>query len=433
MVRRPFAFACLVALCGLVGAASPAAAISVDCTSKPADPVGYEVRAVHADTVGLPGTAPAIAVLDSGVAQVPELGNRLRAGYNVASGSQNTNDIDGHGTAVASIAAAAAGGVRGISPSSQIIPIKIFDDRGNSTPEDFVAGIERAVAANASVINVSASVATTDVDAAAAREVKFAINAAVSLGIPVIAATGNEGAGSIGAPAAYPHVIAVGATDATGAPAQFSNTGSGLDLIAPGADIVTAAPSALCSTGYGKVTGTSFAAPAVAGAAALLLAKHPDLDAGQVTDMLRLRGVRSPAPAWSSDRGFGMLDVTAALDAPIPSADQPEVNDDVGWAKQQPPALSAPQRSKTLFARIAPHMDPSDVYRVRLKKNDRLRVRLQQPPATRLRLSFGAKSLAQKRGASFTQKIKKTGTYYVGVTIKQSDPAGTGYVLSLKR
>jgi hypothetical protein len=128
-----------------------------------------------------------------------------------------------------------------------------------------------------------------------------------------------------------------------------------------------------------------------------------------------------------------MLDVAAAVDAPIPSGDQPEVNDDIGWAKQQPPALSAPQRSKTLFARIAPHMDPSDVYRVRLRKNDRLKVRLQKPSGATLRLSFGSKSLARKSRTSFTQRIKKTGTYFVGVTIQQSPPAGTGYALSLKR
>jgi subtilisin family serine protease len=388
---------------------------------------------VHADSISIPTRAPAIAVLDSGVASVPELAGRLRPGYNVAGGDQNTNDVDGHGTAVAAIAAAAAGGVRGVSPTSPIIPIKIFDDRGNSTPEDFVAGIERAVAAKAAVINVSASAAAGDVDASTAREVRNAIYAAVSLGIPVVAATGNDGSASLGVPSAYPHVVAVGATDATGAPAPFSNTGTGLDLVAPGADIVTAAPSALCSSGYGQVSGTSFAAPYVAGAAALLLGKHPDLDVAQLTDMLRLRGVRSPAPPWSSDLGFGPLDVAAALDAPIPSPDLPEVNDDTGWAKQMPPVLSGPKRSRTVFARIAPHEDPSDVYRLRLKKGDRLRVRLQQPAGTTLRLAFGATNLAGKSGTSFTRKIKKTGTYYVGVTIKQSPPAGTGYALTLKR
>jgi subtilisin family serine protease len=413
----------------MTAATSPSSA-ALDCVARPSSPSGYEIAAVKAGDVALPQTTRPIAVLDSGVAAVPELQGRLRAGYNVINGSQNTNDIDGHGTAVASVAAAAAGGVRGVSPTSPIVPVKIYDDAGNSTPEGFIAGIERAVSADAAVINISASGTASDVDAATAKEVKDAIYAAVSLGIPVVAATGNDGAGALGIPAAYPHVIAVGATDASGAQAAFSNTGSGLDLVAPGADLVTAAPGVLCSSGYAQVAGTSFAAPAVAGAVALLLAKHPDLDVAQLTDMLRLHG---SAPVWSTGLGFGMLDVAAALVAPVPPSDQPEVNDDISWAKQQTPVLMAPKRAKTLAARIAPHMDPADVYRVRLKKGDRLKVVLKQPAGTRLRLSFGSKKLATKAGTSFTRRIKTTGTYYVGVAINQSPPAGTSYTLSLKR
>jgi subtilisin family serine protease len=367
------------------------------------------------------------------VANVPELSGRLRTGYDVTSGDQNASDADGHGTAVASIAAAAAGGVRGVSPTSPIIPIRIFDSRGESTPDGFVAGIAHAVDTNAGVINVSASAAPADIDPASAANVKDAIYAAVSLGIPVVAATGNEGTSTVGVPAAYPHVIAVGATDASGAPAPFSNTGSALDLVAPGSNLTTAAPSAICSSGYATATGTSFAAPIAAGAAALLLARHPGLDPGRLADMLRLRGVRSPAPGWNSSSGFGMLDVAAALAAPVPPADQPEVNDDIKWAKLQRPTLAAPKRSRTIAGRIEPHMDPADVYRLALKKGDRLRVRLQQAAGTQLRLAFGATKLASRGGTSFSQKIKKTGSYFVGLSIRQAPPAGSGYTLTLKR
>jgi hypothetical protein len=433
VTRRPFLLALCVAV-SVVGAWAPrAAAISVSCAEKPSTSAGYGVTSVHADQVQVPSSTPPIAILDTGVADVPELRGRIRAGYNVTSGSSNTNDIDGHGTAVASIAAAAAGGVRGISPSSPVIPIKVFDDRGQTSPEDLIAAIQRAIALNAGVINISATALPSDVDAESARTLKYAINAAVSLGIPVIAASGNEGAGTLDIPAAYPHVIAVGATDAAGAAASFSNTGGGLDLVAPGEEIAVAAPPPLCSTGYGAVTGTSFAAPAVAGAAALLLAKDRDLDVGQIADMVRLRGLRSPAPGWSLEKGFGMLDVAASLDAPVPSADEPEVNDDIGWAKLQSAVLTASRRSRTVFARIAPHMDPVDVYRLRLKKGDRLRASLKAPAGVRLRLSFGKKALARKKSAKFAERIRATGTYYVGVTIQKSPDAGTGYSLSLAR
>ena len=433
MVRRPFLAAPLVVLASLAAASPAAHAISIDCAARPADPFGYPLPEIRADHLAQPTSAPAIAVVDSGVASVPELQGRLRAGYDVAGGDANTNDIDGHGTAVASLAAAAAGGVEGVSPASPIIPIKLFDDTGNSTPDDFVAAIERAIALGAKVINISASVPRSDVGSATAAEVKNAIDSAVSLGIPVIAATGNDGVSTVGAPASYPHVIAVGGTDRGGAPAGFSNTGSELDLVAPAVDIITAAPAVLCSTGYGSVTGTSFAAPQVAGAAALLLARHPDLEVGQLADMLRLRGVRSPAPAWSEKLGFGMLDVAASLDAPVPSSDLPEVNDTIKWAKLMPPVLTASTRTKTLFARIAPHMDPADVYRMQLKRGDRLQVRLQEPSGTRLKLSFGTAKLSPRRGTSFGERIRKTGTYFVGVAIAKSPPAGSGYALNLKR
>ena len=431
MSRRPFAVVLVAAVASLAALVQPAAAISVDCTTKPDDPVGYWLRAVHADQAGVPATAPAIAVLDTGVASVPELQGRLRSGYNVASGDAQTNDIDGHGTAVAAIAAA-AGGVRGVSPTSSIIPIKIFDDTGASGAEEFVAGIQRAVAAKASVINVSAA-GSPDVDAATKRDLQDAVNAAVSLGIPVIAASGNEGSGTLDLPAALAHVIAVGAIDQSGGHATYSNTGSGLDLVAPGSSIVTAAPPALCSSGYGVAEGTSFAAPIVAGAAALLLQHHPDLDVAQLTDMLRFHTARGSAPAFSPSLGFGLLDVPAVLNAPVPTADQPEVNDDIKWAKLQPVAFAAPKRSKTLWAQLAPHSDPADVYALRLKKGDKLHVTLKQPAGTKIALGFGAKKLSSRKGASFTQKIAKSGTYFVGATLKSAPTAGSGYALLLKR
>lgn len=433
MTRRPFCVAVIAAALAFGASAPTAGAISVDCAAAPSNPVGYEITTTHADSAAIPATAPAIAILDTGIADVPELAGRIRSGSNVATGGSNVNDIDGHGTAVASIAAAAAGGVRGVSPTSPMIPIKIFDDAGNSTAGNFIAGIEKAIDANAGVINISAAGSAAGLDAATRRAVQDAIDAAVSLGIPVVAASGNEGAGSLDVPAAMAHVIAVGATDESGNAASYSNTGSGLDLVAPGSTLVTAAPHVLCSSGYAIATGTSFAAPLVAGSAALLLAAHPDLDVSQVTDMLRLRGVRSPAPAWTSELGFGMLDAAAAIKAPVPSPDQTEVNDTISWAKIQAPALAAPKRSRTFLARIAPHQDPVDVYRLKLKKGDRLQVRLKAPSGTKLRLAFGAAKLAAKRGSSVSQRIRKTGTYFVGVTIAKSPPAGSGYTLTLKR
>jgi subtilisin family serine protease len=424
VTRRPFVVGIAAALAALAGVASGARAAIADCVPKPESPVGYQLAAVHGDRVEAPATTPPIAILDSGVSDVPELQGRLRPGYNVTNRSTNTNDIDGHGTAVAAVAAA-SGGVRGVSPTSPIIPIRIFDDRGDSTAEDFIAGIERAIALGAGVINISGAGSAAGVDPATRRAVQDAIFKAVSKGIPVIAPTGNEGGSTLDAPATYPHVIAVGATDESGAQASFSNSGSGIDVVAPGSGITTAAPSFLCSSGYGTVSGTSFSAPAVAGAAALLLQLHPGLDPLQLGDMLRLHGLRTPAPGWSIETGFGMLDVAAALSAPVPPADQPEVNDTVSWADTHAPVLTTAQRSRTLTGRVATHFDPADVYRVRLKKGDRFRATLQGSGAT---LAFGDRTRRLKQG-----RIQRTGTYYVTVTAQATVPAGADYTLTLRR
>jgi subtilisin family serine protease len=422
----------LIAALVAAALAAPASASAADCAPQPSNPVGYQVTAVHADQVQLPAATPPIAILDSGVANVPELSGRIRAGADVTTGGQNTRDTDGHGTAVATVAAGQAGGVRGISPTSPIIPIKIFNARGESTAEWVVEGVAEAISRGAGVINISAAGDITGTDPVVNRAVENAFNEAVTSGIPVIAPSGNEGAPKLDIPASYAHVIAVGATDESNLVADFSNTGAGLDLAAPGASITSAAPQFLCSTGYAIVSGTSFSAPAVAGAAALLLAQHPGLDPTQLTDMLRLHGPREPAPAWGPGLGFGLLDVPAVLAAPVPPADAPEVDDDVTWAKRHPPVLTTSTRSRAIAARVATHTDPADTFRLRLRKGDRLRAVLKATGA-RLALSLSNGHRVIARGNPLRTRVKKSGTYYVSVAVRTTPPAGVDYTLALRR
>ncbi|HET9025624.1 MAG TPA: S8 family serine peptidase [Burkholderiaceae bacterium] len=426
---RLAAVAVTTVLVGVFAAPAPA----IDCAPQPADPVGASVRAVKADQVSTPATTPPIAVLDSGLAAVPELTGRIKPGYNPADGSQNTTDTDGHGTAVASIAAAAAGGVRGVSPTSPVIPIKIFDSLGNTTEEALIDALERATDMGARVINISSTAPAGDINSEPDTLVRMAINLAVSDGALVIAPTGNEGGAKLDIPAIYPHVIAVGATDASNARAPFSNAGNGIDLVAPGTAIVTAAPKPLCSSGYQIVEGTSFSAPAVAGAAALLLQHHPKLDPAQATDMLRLRGLRRPAPGWSVEMGFGLLDVAAVLNAPVPAADQPEVDDDITFSKLHAPVLKPSRRSRQVKGRVATHTDPADVLRVQLKKGDRLRAKLKAGAGAtlKMRLSDGRRALTSGRSISY--RVKRPAVYYVSITVTKTPPAGADYTLSLKR
>jgi hypothetical protein len=199
-------------------------------------------------------------------------------------------------------------------------------------------------------------------------------------------------------------------------------------------DIVSASPSVICGSGYASVEGTSFSAPAVAGAAALLKAAHPSIDTAQVTDMLRLHGPRSAAPAWNPDTGFGLLDVPAVLATPLPPPDAPEVDDDVAWAKLHPPVLKATQRSATVTARVATHTDPADVFRVRLKKGDRFGATLSSPGASlRLSVRNATRLIKTAKAGKLAMRIARAGTYYVSVRVVKTPPAGADYMLKLRR
>ena len=148
----------------------------------------------------------------------------------------------------------------------------------------------------AKVINLSLTAQTDD------PEVRVAIAQAVSNGIVLVAAVGNhhgDGTDPPSYPAAYPHVIGVGAIGPDGNRAQTSQVGDYVDLVAPGAGILTAAPG----HGYHQLDGTSFAAPFVAATAALLLQHHPGLTPDQVAE--RLRATADPAPGGPSSREYG--------------------------------------------------------------------------------------------------------------------------------
>jgi hypothetical protein len=170
----------------------------------------------------------------------------------------------------------------------------------------------------------------------------------------------------------------------------------------------------------------------VSGAAALLLQLHPELDVQQLTQMLRQSASAAAASMWSPSLGFGMLNVAQALTVDVPVRADGEVNDDIAWADRRPVALAPPSRSRSLAGRLTPRLDPADVYRVRLRKGDRLRIRLAADPGATLRLSFGRKRLVAA-GRAFERKILAAGTYHVGVAIKRAPQAGAGYRLSISR
>ncbi|HZX02650.1 S8 family serine peptidase [Kribbella sp.] len=253
-----------------------------------------------------------VAVLDTGIdAGHPDLAGHLVAGYNAVSTTRpNPVDDNGHGTMVAGIIAAAANngaGVAGVGWSSKVMPVKVAGSNGLANDLDLVEGIDWAVAHGATVLNISIANPGDN------TVLHDAIKRAVAKGVVVVAASGNDGSNVAQYPAAYPEVIAVAATTASGVLTDFSSYGDWVDIAAPGWDIVTTGARNLSQSPYWLCSGTSCAAPIVAGVAALVKNKWPGLTPAQLAARLKAysrdAGPRGTDPYF----GAGMLDAYAAL------------------------------------------------------------------------------------------------------------------------
>lgn len=215
-------------------------------------------------------------------------------------------DDYGHGTHVAGIAAAAMNngvGIAGIAPGAWVMPVKVLDQFGNGWYSDIAAGIVYAADNGARVINLSLG-GTED-----SRTLRDAVDYARSRGALVVAATGNTG-GAVLYPAAYEPVLAVAATDSNDQVASFSNHGPQVDVAAPGVDIYSTWPWV---GGYFTKSGTSMAAPHVAGLAALIGSERFDLSADQIAQVITVTAQDVAEPGWDAFAGWGRIDAYAAV------------------------------------------------------------------------------------------------------------------------
>lgn len=179
-----------------------------------------------------------------------------------------------HGTMVAGVAAASGNngvGIAGVNWKTKILPIQALDDTGYGDTVSVGQSIYYAITQHPDIISISLGTSTDD------PYVRQAVEAATAAGILVVASSGNNGCNCISYPAHYPEVVAVGATDSTGTTASFSSWGSDLDITAPGVNINTSTwRSTNQTSAYATgVSGTSFAAPYVAGLAALIKSQDP--------------------------------------------------------------------------------------------------------------------------------------------------------------
>jgi subtilisin family serine protease len=278
-----------------------------------------------------------IAVVDTGAdLSAPDLAAKNPITHNVVTGGSDVQDAVGHGTFVASLAAGSitnGEGIAGFGGDAQLMIVQANRTANTFTDVDEAAGITWAVDNGAKIVNLSLGGSQTS------RIERAAIDYAVQHGVLLVAAAGNDGERS-NAPE-YPaallggHGLAVGASTVAGGRASFSNAGSYLSLAAPGVNVLGAVASSSpaaafprtslpgASAGlYGFGSGTSYAAPEVAGAAALVWAANPTLSADEVAALLEQTA--SGNGTWTAHLGYGVVNVAAAVaratGAPLPAA-----------------------------------------------------------------------------------------------------------------
>jgi subtilisin family serine protease len=426
----------------------------------------------------IPGLASVkVAIVDSGIdADHPELTDAILDGRSFV-GSSWRRDTNGHGTFVAGMIAATLNnnqGIAGIAFPAQLLVAKVVDSDQTIALEDEARAIRWAVDRGARVINLSFGGVRDPRDPGRDTYSPLeaaAIEYAVRNDVLVVAAVGNSDRALdepweyASYPAALPHVLGVSAVNRDGTVPNFSNRDPIYnDLAAPGEAIFSTLPRALTSTaarvacalpGYSdcgplefrRGEGTSFAAPQVAAAAAVLIAEDPLLQPEQVSALLEgssfdaspARGCKRCWPGRDYLTGWGVLDVAAAvesLNSPLPDADFREPNDEAGaraphvWGR----------KGQKLSATINYWDDQTDLYQVHLRRGQRIRATLRGPqdlemslflwkPGTRRVEGFARdeRRLAAKATVGELRRIRyrarTNGWYYLQVKITA---AGSG-------
>ncbi|MBW3664672.1 MAG: S8 family serine peptidase [Actinobacteria bacterium] len=339
-----------------------ATSLMVLAAGDPYRPVQWGLQRIGAERAWsvADGAGAVVAVVDTGVdLDHPDLADRVLrrqdgtvVGLDVIDEDDDPDDPNGHGTVVAGIVAATADndiGVAGVAPGAWIMPIRVLDADAGGDGDDVDRAIRWAVDNGADVVNVSleavledGSTAPVDPLLAPRRAPTEAVAYAWDHGVLVVAAAGNSGSGSSDYPDSSP-VVLVGASDEDDRRAGFSDTVREDALLAPGVAIISTWCDP-CGPGgtpsYGEADGTSFAAPHVSGALAVLLSSG--LSPGAALARVRQTAVDLGPPGPDREHGVGRLDLAAASGVP------PEAGPDPAPTVEPaptPPATAAPPTS----------------------------------------------------------------------------------------
>jgi hypothetical protein len=251
------------------------------------------------------GAGVRVAILDTGIFAHRSFSGNIVT-IDLVERPEDAAQLNGHGTAVASMLAGTSRTVPGVVPLADLIDVRIANEFGASNSWLLAQGILAAVDAGANIINISLG---SNGDSALVRS---AIAYAQQAGVVIVAATGNQGLDRVAYPAANEGVIAVGATDANGNHVAFSNSGH-VDVAAPGYGVNAAWPGDTAV----NVDGTSFSAPIVSGAIAWIMSTQNVSATQAVTLMNRyLNDAGSAGPDAGTGGGLPALDRVATGNTP---------------------------------------------------------------------------------------------------------------------
>jgi hypothetical protein len=422
-----------------------------------------------------------VAVIDSGAdVSHPDLKGQILAARSFVGGSPA--DDQGHGTFVAGEIAAAVNdgrGIAGLAPAANLLVAKVVRPDGSVSTRAEARAIRWAVKLGARVINVSLGGLRDPQDPffnGYSKVEQQAVDDAVAQGVLVVAAVGNNKYAPVkpwkyaSYPAALPHVVGAGSYGRDGNVSTFSNQDPVfVDLVAPGEDMFSLFPRPLTSKNtncdeqgysscgpkdYRHAAGTSFSAPQVAAAAATLFSLDPTLTADQVSWLLE----RTATPAIPDNgcldcpagrnalSGWGKLNIAAAVRAlrlgQAPTPDQFEPNDDIVTGH------AIVGRRAHFRATVDFWDDSTDVYRIKLKRGQRVTVSARPSSTLALTVVLWKPSLASLSAARskfrvrrqadgpgvfgrFRYRARKTGWYSLSVTTPR--PGFGSYALRIRR